>query len=150
MLTAEQVRTILPHREPFLYIDRVTELEPGRRAVGEKDVLGSESFFAGHFPGFPVMPGVLMIEAMAQCGAVAVLSCPEYEGKIPLFAGIDGARFRRVVRPGDRLVIEVEIVRMRSGVGKGRGVVRVGGEVAAEAELMFKVADRPVDKPEAR
>lgn len=140
MLDVNGIKELLPHRYPFLLVDRVVELEPGKRAVGVKNVTVNEPFFAGHFPGYPVMPGVLIIEALAQVATISVLSLEEYRGKLPLFAGIDRARFRRQVVPGDTLRLEVEIIRL-GRVGKGRGVAYVGEEKAAECELMFAAAD---------
>jgi 3-hydroxyacyl-[acyl-carrier-protein] dehydratase len=131
----------LPHRYPFLLIDRITDVEPGVRAVGVKQVTINEWFFQGHFPGRPVMPGVLMVEALAQVGAVALLSQLEHQGKIVYFAGIDGVRFRRVVVPGDTLTLSVELTRMRSRVGKGRGEGRVDGQLAVEGEFTFAIGD---------
>lgn len=139
MLDINEIQKILPHRYPFLLVDRIISVEDGRRAVGIKNVSAGEPFFQGHFPGCPVMPGVLIIEAMAQVGAVAVLRLPEFAGKIALFAGIDKARFRRQVVPGDQLRIEVEIKKLRGTVGKGYAAAYVGEEMAAEAELTFAV-----------
>jgi 3-hydroxyacyl-[acyl-carrier-protein] dehydratase len=133
---------VLPHRYPFLLIDRITEVEPGVRAAGIKQVTINEWFFQGHFPGQPVMPGVLMVEALAQVGAVALLSRPEHQGKIVYFAGIDGVRFRRVVVPGDTLTLSVELTKMRGRVGKGRGEGRVDGQLAVEGEFTFAIGDR--------
>ncbi|MGE0539671.1 MAG: 3-hydroxyacyl-ACP dehydratase FabZ [Dehalococcoidia bacterium] len=133
---------VLPHRYPFLLIDRMTEVEPGVRAAGIKQVTINEWFFQGHFPGQPVMPGVLMVEALAQVGAVALLSQPEHQGKIVFFAGIDGVRFRRMVVPGDTLTLNVELTKMRGRVGKGRGEGRVDGQLAVEGELTFAIGDR--------
>jgi len=137
MLDARQIQEIIPHRYPFLLIDRILELEEGVRAVGLKNVTANEPFFQGHFPGYPVMPGVLVVEALAQVGAVAILKKEENRGKIALFAGIDGLRFRRQVVPGDTLRLEVEIVRLKGPVGKGKAVATVDGEIAAEGEIMF-------------
>lgn len=142
MLDINKIMEIIPHRYPFLLVDKIIEIEPGKKAVGIKNVTINEPFFQGHFPGHPVMPGVLIIEAMAQVGAVSALSLPDFAGKLALFAGIDKARFRRQVVPGDMLRIEVEMTRLRSSIGKAKGVAMVGGEVAAEAELMFAIADR--------
>lgn len=136
-----EIMALLPHRYPFLLVDRVSEMEPGQRAVGWKNVTINEPFFAGHFPGRPVMPGVLIVEALAQVGAVALLSVPEFQGKLPLFAGLDGVRFRRQVVPGDELRLEVEIVRRQGRVGKARGVGYVGEDVAAEGEITFVISD---------
>ncbi|PZN07759.1 MAG: 3-hydroxyacyl-[acyl-carrier-protein] dehydratase FabZ [Bacillota bacterium] len=136
-LAIEEILQILPHRYPFLLVDRILELEPGRRAVGIKCVSANEPFFQGHFPGRPIMPGVLILEAMAQVGAVAVLSVPENRGKLALFAGADRVRWRRPVVPGDRLQLEVEIIAVRGPVGKGSARATVEGELAAEAELSF-------------
>jgi len=136
-----EIMKVIPHRYPFLLVDRIDELEPGKRAVGIKNVSINEPFFQGHFPGYPVMPGVLIIESMAQVGAVALLSMPEMGRKLALFAGIDGVRFRRQVVPGDQLQLEVEILKLKGPVGKGRGVARVGGQLAAEAELLFALQD---------
>ena len=137
----KEIMEIIPHRYPFLLVDRVLELDPGKRAVGIKNVSVNEPFFQGHFPGYPVMPGVLIIEAMAQVGAVAVLKLPGFAGKIALFAGIDKARFRRQVLPGDQLRIVVEVIKLRGTVGKASAIACVGEEVAAEAELMFALSE---------
>lgn len=141
-MNIKEIMEILPHRYPFLLVDRIDELVPGVRAVGIKNVTVNEQYFQGHFPGHPVMPGMLIIEAMAQVGAVAVLSTPEFTGKLALFAGIDKARFRRQVVPGDVLRLEVELLRVRGSLGKGKGTARVGDEAVAEAELLFALVDR--------
>jgi 3-hydroxyacyl-[acyl-carrier-protein] dehydratase len=142
MLTTQEIMAIIPHRYPFLLIDRILELEPGRRAVGEKLVTIGEPFFQGHFPDFPIMPGVLIVEALAQTACVAALSLPELHGKIGLFAGIDGARFKRPVRPGDTLRLEITLDKMRRNIGRGSGKATVDGQLACEAELLFAMADR--------
>jgi 3-hydroxyacyl-[acyl-carrier-protein] dehydratase len=121
MLNIQEIMAIIPHRYPFLLIDRVVELEAGVRAVAEKLVTINEPFFQGHFPAYPVMPGVLIVEALAQAGAVAALSVPENAGKLVLFAGIDGCRFKRQVLPGDTLRLEVSLEKMRRSIGKGQG-----------------------------
>ena len=136
-LDIRRILEILPHRYPFLLVDRVLEVEPGVRAVGLKQVSANEWYFQGHFPGQPVMPGVLIVEALAQVGAVALLSQPEHAGKIVYFAGIDGVRFRRPVVPGDTLRLNVALTRMRGRVGKGRGEAHVDGVLAAEGEFTF-------------
>jgi 3-hydroxyacyl-[acyl-carrier-protein] dehydratase len=137
--TPQRLLEILPHRPPFLFVDRILECEPGVRAVGLKCVAANEPFFAGHFPGRPIMPGVLIIEALAQVGAVALLSLPEFRGKVALFGGVDDVRFRRPVVPGDVLRLEVEITRRMRGLGKGRGTATVDGQRACEGELTFAV-----------
>jgi len=136
-----EIRDLIPHRYPFLLVDRIDELEPGVRAVGIKNVTQNEPFFQGHFPDYPVMPGVLIIEAMAQVGAVGVMAGGEHKEKLALFAGIDGVRFRRQVLPGDVLRMEVRIERLKGRVGRGRGRAEVGGERVCEAELMFAFAE---------
>jgi 3-hydroxyacyl-[acyl-carrier-protein] dehydratase len=137
-----EIRALIPHRYPFLLVDRIDELEPGVRAVGIKNVTQNEPFFEGHFPDYPVMPGVLIIEAMAQVGAVGVMAGGEHKEKLALFAGIDGVRFRRQVLPGDVLRMEVRIERLKGRVGRGRGRAEVGGERVCDAELMFAFAER--------
>lgn len=141
VLDVEQIRQILPHRYPFLLVDRILELEPGKRAVGLKNVTANESFFEGHFPVKSIMPGVLIIESMAQVGGVMVMTMPEIygQGKGILLAGLDDVRFRRPVVPGDTLISEVELLWMRREVGRVRAVARVDGEVVAEAEMTFAV-----------
>lgn len=136
-LEAAQIMEILPHRYPFLLIDRVVELDPGKRVVAIKNVTANEPQFTGHFPERPIMPGVLMVEALAQAGAVAVLSLPEYRGKLALFAGIDDCRFRRTVLPGDVLRLEVTLEKLRGMFGRARAVATVEGEVAVEATISF-------------
>lgn len=136
------IRELIPHRYPFLLVDRIEQVEPGVRAVGIKNVTQNEPFFEGHFPDYPVMPGVLIVEALAQVGAVGVMVLEEFRGKLALFAGIDGVRFRRQVIPGDILTMEVEISRLTGRVGRGKGAATVNGERACEAELMFAFADR--------
>ena len=138
-LEAAEIMRIIPHRYPFLLIDRVVELEPGKHVVAIKNVTANEPQFTGHFPDRPIMPGVLMVEALAQAGAVAVLSLPEYAGKLVLFAGIDECRFRRTVLPGDTLRLEVTLEKLRGVFGRGRGVASVDGEVAVEATISFVI-----------
>ena len=141
MLDAQQIQQIIPHRYPFLLVDRIVEVEWGQRAVGIKNVSMGEPFFQGHFPDHPVMPGVLIVEALAQVGAVALLGLEENKGKIALFAGIDGVRFKRQVVPGDVLRLEVVVGKMRRGVGTGTATATVDGQLAARGELMFAVVD---------
>jgi 3-hydroxyacyl-[acyl-carrier-protein] dehydratase len=138
-LEAADIMRILPHRYPFLLVDRIVELEPGVRAVGIKSVSANEPQFTGHFPGRPIMPGVLMVEALAQTAGVAVLTLDEYRGKLGLFAGIDDCRFRRLVQPGDTLVLKVEVEKLRGMFGRLRAVASVDGEIAVEGTLSIIV-----------
>jgi 3-hydroxyacyl-[acyl-carrier-protein] dehydratase len=140
-LDVEQIRHLLPHRYPFLLVDRILELEPGKRAVGLKNVTVNEGFFQGHFPPRAIMPGVLIVESMAQVGGVMVMTMPGMVDKIALLAGLDNVRFRRPVVPGDTLIAEVEMLWMRRDVGRVRAVARVGEEVVAEAEITFALLD---------
>lgn len=137
--TAQEIMNIIPHRYPFLLVDTIEELEAGVRAVGKKCVSVNEPFFQGHFPGNPVMPGALIVEALAQVGAVAMLSQPEFQGRTAYFAGIDKARFRRKVVPGDVLLLETEIIKVKGPIGVGRATASVDGQVAAQAELTFSI-----------
>jgi 3-hydroxyacyl-[acyl-carrier-protein] dehydratase len=132
---------VLPHRPPFLFVDELTELVPGQSAKGTWQLTGDEWFFAGHFPGRPTLPGVLQAEAIAQLGAMAVLTDERFAGKLPLFGGLDAARFRRQVLPGDLLVLEVELGRMSARAGKGTGRALVDGQVACQADLLFVLVD---------
>jgi 3-hydroxyacyl-[acyl-carrier-protein] dehydratase len=141
MLDRMQIEAILPHRDPFLLLDRVIELEPGEYAVGEKDILASDDVFRGHFPGHPVFPGVLQLEALAQTGAVAVLSQPEARGKIIVFARADDVKFRRTVVPGDTLRLEMRLTRSRGPVGRGEGRAFVGPELACSGTLTFAIVE---------
>lgn len=142
MLTADQIQQILPHRYPFLLVDRITELEVGKRAKGFKNVSINEEFFQGHFPGYPVMPGVLIIEAMAQVGGVALLSSDDFKGRIVFLTGVDNARFKRQVIPGDVLTMEVEFTKLRGTMGKGHGKVTVGDELVCEADILFAIGPK--------
>lgn len=138
--TAEEIMEIIPHRNPFLLIDTIEELEVGVRALGKKCVSMNEPYFAGHFPGNPVMPGVLIMEALAQVGAVAMLSMPEMKGKTAYFAGMDKVRFRQKVIPGDVLMLDTSIIKVKGPIGVGKAVATVDGKKVAEAELTFAIS----------
>ncbi|XXM72872.1 3-hydroxyacyl-ACP dehydratase FabZ [Lysinibacillus sphaericus] len=137
MLDINEIKDIIPHRYPFLLVDRITEVEEGKKAVGIKNVTANEEFFNGHFPDYPVMPGVLIVEALAQVGAVAMLKKEENRGRLAFFTGIDKCRFKRQVKPGDQLKLEVEMIRFKGPIGKGKGLATVDGEVVCELEMMF-------------
>lgn len=141
MMNIEEIKAILPHRYPFLLVDRIEELEEGVRAVGIKNVTINEPFFQGHFPEYAVMPGVLIVEALAQVGAVAMLMKEENRGKLGFLAGIDGFRFKQQVRPGDTLRLEVEILRLKGPIGKGKARATIDGKVAAEGEIVFAIGE---------
>ena len=146
IIDVNKIREIIPHRYPFLLIDRITYLEPGLKATGYKNVTANEPFFQGHFPGNPVMPGVLIIEALAQLGCVAMLVKEEYKNMIGLFAGIDNARFKKQVMPGDKLELSVELLKLKGPIGKFKGEAKVDGQLAAEAEVLFALAPKPQDR----
>ncbi|GAA0436509.1 3-hydroxyacyl-ACP dehydratase FabZ [Lentibacillus halophilus] len=135
----QQIKDTIPHRYPFLLVDKVTDITEGERVTAVKNVTANEPFFQGHFPDYPVMPGVLIVEALAQTGAIGVLGIEENKGKIGFLAGLDKCRFKRQVQPGDQLHLDVEIVRIKGSVGKGKGVATVDGEVACEAEITFAI-----------
>ena len=139
-MNINQIMETIPHRYPFLVIDTIEEIEEGQKAVGIKCVSGNEPFFQGHLPGNPVMPGVLIIEALAQVGAVAMLSIPEWKGKTAYFAGIEKAKFRKKVVPGDVLMLETTIVKVKGPMGIGKGIATVDGVKVAEAELTFAIS----------
>jgi len=141
MMNSIEIQKIIPHRYPFLLVDKIIEMEVGKKAVGIKNVTINEPFFQGHFPGNPIMPGVLMVEALAQVGAVSILSMEEYKGKIAVFTGIDKVKFRRQVVPGDTLKLEVEIISIRRNIGKGNAVATVDGKVAVKGEIAFAIVD---------
>jgi 3-hydroxyacyl-[acyl-carrier-protein] dehydratase len=139
-MTKKDIEGIIPHRDPFLLVDEILDVEPGKTIKGVKYVNGDEYYFKGHFPGNPIMPGVLQVETIAQVGAVAVLMLPENKNKLMLFAGIDKARFKRLVKPGDKLEIEVELTDFRRNIGKAKGKATVDGEIACAVEIMFAVS----------
>ena len=141
-LSVVDIMKIIPHRYPFLLVDRIVQLAAGERAVGLKNVTINEAFFQGHFPGQPIMPGVLIVEALAQVGAVALLSKEEYKGKLVLFRGFNNVHFRGLVRPGDTLRLESELISIRLGAGKGKGRASVDGKNVATGEFSFALAER--------
>ena len=139
LMTQDQIKEIIPHRDPFLLIDTIEEMEPGKRVVATKLMKPDEFWFKGHFPDYPVVPGVLMLEMMAQAGATAMLALPENKGKLGFFGGVKEAKFRRQVVPGDLLRIEVEIIKVKGPVGVGSGIATVNGEKAVSAEITFAI-----------
>ena len=141
MLNNIEIQNIIPHRYPFLLVDKITEIEYGKKAIGIKNVTVNEPFFQGHFPGTPIMPGVLIVEAMAQVGAVSILGMEGNKGKLAVFTGIDGLRFRRQVVPGDTLRMEVEMLAFKRGIGKAKASAYVEDELAASGELMFAIIE---------
>jgi 3-hydroxyacyl-[acyl-carrier-protein] dehydratase len=141
MLNSIDIQNIIPHRYPFLLVDKIVEIEYGKRAIGIKNVTVNEPFFQGHFPGNPIMPGVLIVEAMAQVGAVSILGMEQNKGKLAVFAGIDNMRFKRQVVPGDTLRMEVEMLLFKRGIGKAKAEAYVGDELAASGELMFAIIE---------
>ncbi|WP_020007235.1 3-hydroxyacyl-ACP dehydratase FabZ [Salinicoccus albus] len=141
MLTYDQIKAIIPHRPPFLLIDRITDIEPGVKCTGVKQVSGNEPFFPGHFPDYAVMPGVLIVEALAQTGAVAILKEERFKGKLAFFAGIDKCKFKKQVTPGDTVELNVEITKLRGPIGKGEAVARVDGDIACQCEITFAIQD---------
>ena len=140
-LDIDAIKRTIPHRFPFLLVDRIIECEPGQMAVGLKAVSGNEPFFQGHFPDYPLMPGVLILEALAQVAAICVQVMPEYQGKLGVFAGLDNVRFKRQVRPGDLLRLEVKITKLRMPLGTASAEATVDGQLAARADLMFALTD---------
>jgi 3-hydroxyacyl-[acyl-carrier-protein] dehydratase len=136
-----EIKKLLPHRYPFLLVDRILEIEPRQKIVALKNVTVNEEFFNGHFPQKPVMPGVLIIESMAQAAGLLMLSEEQHRGKIPYFTGIDNARFRKTIVPGDQIILEVEVLRLKGNVGRVKACAKVDGHVAAEAELMFVMGE---------
>jgi beta-hydroxyacyl-ACP dehydratase FabZ len=144
IMTIQEIMKLLPHRYPMLLVDRILEIEEGKRIVGLKNVTANEQFFQGHFPGAPVMPGVLIVESMAQCGAVLFLrDMEDREKKLFLFGGVDKARFRKPVVPGDQLIMEIELIQRRSNTVKLKGIAKVDGSVVAEAEMLSVMTNRP-------
>ena len=139
VMSIQEIKEIIPHRYPMLLVDRIEELEEGKRVVAKKNVTINEPFFQGHFPHEPVMPGVLIVEAMAQAGAVALLSLPDFRGKTAYFGGLDKAKKKKKVTPGDTLILEVEILKVKSAAGIGKGIAYVDGKKVAEAELTFMI-----------
>lgn len=140
-LNQEEIKAILPHRTPFLFLDRISDYEPGKYAYGHATVSPDAPYFAGHFPTYPVMPGVLLVESLAQCGAVSLLSLEAFQGRIAFLAGIDKARFKRQVRPGDELDFKVEVIQLRSTIGRAKAEASCQGEICVTCELMFALAD---------
>jgi 3-hydroxyacyl-[acyl-carrier-protein] dehydratase len=138
-LDIKQIMEIIPHRYPFLFVDRIEGLESGKHAVGYKNVTMNEYFFQGHFPGEPVLPAVIQIEAMAQVGAIIILELEQFKGKVAFFGGINNAKFKRKVVPGDVMKISVEITDMRGPIGRGKGIITVDGKLATSAELIFAI-----------
>lgn len=137
MLQSQEIQEIIPHRYPFLMVDRIIEMEEGKRAVGIKNISSNEPFFQGHFPGHPIMPGVLILEALAQVGAVLILKMPEYAGCLAVYAGLEDVKFKRQVIPGDQLRLEVELIKLRKSFGFAQGRAYVGEALAAEGTLKF-------------
>ncbi|MCU7558098.1 3-hydroxyacyl-ACP dehydratase FabZ [Macrococcus capreoli] len=142
LLTFDEIKKIIPHRYPFLLIDRIVELEDGKKCTGLKQVSGNEPFFQGHFPEYAVMPGVLIVEALAQVGAVAMLKLEENQGKLAMFTGIDKCRFKKQVTPGDTLLLEVEMTRVKGPIGKGIAKATVNGEIACSCEISFAILEK--------